>query len=794
MPPARASTLSRVLPAASLAALALLAAWPVLRAGYPTIGDGLNHFYRLVEFEHLLGQGVWFPRWATDLGYGYGYPLFNFTPPLSYYLGALFGGLGLNTAHSLLAVYALAWLLAVSGAYRLARQQGGPAAGLLAAAAYGLAPYLYFNALARGALPETLGLGLLPWVLWAFYRLAARPSRAGLLLAALLYAALILIHLLTGLLALPLILLFWWLARLAAPAQAPAAPSRASRLLITNYQLLLALLLGVGLAGYFILPALLETGSVHIGQLTGPGDLDYHNNFLSLGTLFAWPATFDSRLVSRAVPPSLSLAALALALLGLARRVWPVRRLSAWDAGLWLGAIELSLFSLRLSLPLWEHLPGAGTIQFPWRLVGPASLLLALLAARALDVPTRATAGTRPPATISAAAPAVALAALFFYSLTWTFSASPPAPATASVRDLAGYELSSGELGTTSTGEFLPMAVSRLPDPHSLEGAYALHSVIQRLGPLPAGVSVSSQSATVTSAQAVVTAQSAAALGFDFFDFPGWRATLDGQPAAISASQPFGLITVQVPAGQHSLQVTFGSTPLRASAMALSFIAAGLLLVFASGRISLQTVGVLKTSTVLGNAHQTAGVSETPTVSRLFPIALVMTVLLLAIRGLAIDGHATIFAHSRFDGARVTGVGQTLDVNFEDQLVLIGADLPRGSVAAGSSVPVTLYWRAQNTPAHDYSTTLQVLDAGGRLIAQVDTQNPGGLPTSRWGPGLYAVDRHLLALPAGLAPGQYALIAGVYQYGGAALSFLDFAGAPQGQLAPLGSLTVGPAR
>src|SRR6266851_4261139 len=90
--------------AASVAAIAALAVWPLLRAGYPAIGDGLNHFYRLVEFEHLLQHGVWFPRWATDLGYGFGYPLFNYSPPLTYYLGALFAGLGFTIGGSLLGV------------------------------------------------------------------------------------------------------------------------------------------------------------------------------------------------------------------------------------------------------------------------------------------------------------------------------------------------------------------------------------------------------------------------------------------------------------------------------------------------------------------------------------------------------------------------------------------------------------------------------------------------------------------------------------------------------------------
>ena len=183
--------------------------------------------------------------------------------------------------------------------------------------------------------------------------------------------------------------------------------------------------------------------------------------------------------------------------------------------------------------------------------------------------------------------PALALAGLFFYSLTWTFSAGPPAPATASVRDLDGYERSSGQLGTTSTGEFLPLGVTQLPDPRGLEGAYALHSVIERLGPLPAGVAVESQDASLTSAQAVLTALAPAQLTFDFFDFPGWQATVDGQPAPIIPSQPNGLITITVPTGRHSVQVVFGNTPLRTTATALSFIAAGLLAIIASGRLPL---------------------------------------------------------------------------------------------------------------------------------------------------------------------------------------------------------------
>ncbi|MEP7359926.1 MAG: 6-pyruvoyl-tetrahydropterin synthase-related protein, partial [Anaerolineales bacterium] len=402
---------------AALAALWLLAFWPVARAGYPAIGDGLNHFYRLVEFEHLLRQGIWFPRWAADLGYGYGYPLFNFYPSLTYYLGALFHSLGLSEGNSLLAVYGLGWALGLGGAYRLAREQCSQTAALAAAAAFGFAPYLYFNALARGAGPETLARGLLPWGLWAYQRLAIRPGRGALTFAGLLTAGLILTHLLTALLAMPLMALFWLL------AERPRRPRRLAPAIAAG-------LVGFGLAAYFLLPALLETGAVQLGQLTQPGDLDFHNNFISPNTLLAWPETFDPRLVFHVVPPSLSLAALALAVLGLALGLWRRRgtgRLNIGDAGLWLGLLALAGLALAPSRWVWELVPGMGLIQFPWRLVGPASLLLALLAGRGVEALETEIA----PQARGWLAPA-AVAALGLYALTWTFSAGTPAPATGS--------------------------------------------------------------------------------------------------------------------------------------------------------------------------------------------------------------------------------------------------------------------------------------------------------------------------------------------------------------------------
>lgn len=764
-------------PVLPLLALIALSVWPIMRAGYPLIGDGGNHLYRLVEFDHLVRHGVWFPRWATDLCYGYGCPLFNFYPPLVYYLGALLHALGLSYANSLLVVYALALALAISGAYGLAREQWGLAPGLIAASAYGFAPYLYFNALARGALPETLGLGLLPWVLYAYVRLARQPSAKTFITATLLYAAVILSHILSALLAAPLLVIFAGLAlahRITPSSQSTVMGPR--RMILRS--ILASFFLALCLSTYFLLPALLETSAVQIHQLTAPGDLDFRNNFLRLSELFAFPQTYDPKLVFIAVPPGLNLVALSLAVMGLFvyfYRAYKSKSLSVrpWELGLGLAFVILGLLTLPLTLPLWEALPIANLIQFPWRLVGPASLLLALLAAAAFHYLKLESWNLNLPSLLL-------LSSFFLFSITWTFAPTIVAPTSPTIRDLTAYEASTGQFGTTSAGEFLPKDVRQRPASDSLSAAYAERLVIYRLGPLADGVTLIDQSATPTAATVTVNASAPSMLTFNIFHFPGWQAQVDGAPVAIQPSELYGLITVPINTGQHTVTVHFGLTPLRAFASGLSLFTFALLIFIA-----------IKSKIWRPAQAPTDPLTQSPSNEKQSHRRVALTCMaLLLIRVAFIDGRETLFARSRFDGATVLGVARALDVNFDNQLVLLGLDQSEPEIPANNPLPLTLYWRAQNIPAADYSTTLQVIDAAGNLFGQSDSQHPGRTPTSRWRLDQYARDEHRLTLLPGTPPGTYTLTVGVYQFGGSGLSILDDNQIPQGQVYPLGPLTV----
>lgn len=104
---------------------------------------------------------------------------------------------------------------------------------------------------------------------------------------------------------------------------------------------------------------------------------------------------------------------------------------------------------------------------------------------------------------------------------------------------------------------------------------------------------------------------------------------------------------------------------------------------------------------------------------------------------------------------------------FGEALRLAGFGLTPQRPGAGETLTVHLHWQATARPAADYTISVQLLDEGGRLVAQHDAQPASGAyPTSYWDRGEAIVDSHPLSLPADLAPGRYALSVVVYSSAG----------------------------
>ncbi|MCJ7739282.1 MAG: hypothetical protein MUQ10_18540, partial [Anaerolineae bacterium] len=128
-----------------LLVLVLPAIQPLLKGRLPWAADSLLHFHRLAQLARALENGIPYPRWAPDMGFGYGFPLFNYYAPLSYYLSEVLSWFGLNTQAALLASFGCAIGAACTGAYLWGRDLAGKSAGIAAGVAFAYAPYLLHN-------------------------------------------------------------------------------------------------------------------------------------------------------------------------------------------------------------------------------------------------------------------------------------------------------------------------------------------------------------------------------------------------------------------------------------------------------------------------------------------------------------------------------------------------------------------------------------------------------------------------------------------------------------------------
>jgi uncharacterized membrane protein len=157
-----------ILTVAVLLALTALAAGPFLsRPGLPRDTDAELHVFRAAQLGEALRGGAGYVRWAPDLWLGYGYPIFNYYSPLTYYLANLITLAGLDIVTAVKAVFILGLLGAAAGMYVFVRGNWGTRAGVVAAGAYVFSPYLLFiDPHMRGDLAEFFALALFPWLLW----------------------------------------------------------------------------------------------------------------------------------------------------------------------------------------------------------------------------------------------------------------------------------------------------------------------------------------------------------------------------------------------------------------------------------------------------------------------------------------------------------------------------------------------------------------------------------------------------------------------------------------------------
>lgn len=343
----------------------ILSAKGFFHQGLPPTHDGEYHVVRFYEFNKMFENGVVYPRWAPDLNYGYGVPLFNYVYPLPNLAASLIHYFKFNFIDSFKISMILATLIGGIFFFLWARQFWGSVGGFVSSVFYLFSPYKFVDMYIRGSIGEIWVIALLPCFLWSFTKVIKDNFRIYIPLSGLFLALIIFSHNILGLMSFGFIVIY------------------SSFLIIFSKEkkknfisLLIVLIISLGLSAIFWIPALFEKKFV-----TGLEVYDVVANFPELYQLIipSWGSGFSSSSINNQMSFQIGIANL-IAIISTLIVIVKNRKI---DKILYLF---LSLFfivaflMLKQSIFIWKSVPLMNYFQFPWRLLSLEILLASFLA------------------------------------------------------------------------------------------------------------------------------------------------------------------------------------------------------------------------------------------------------------------------------------------------------------------------------------------------------------------------------------------------------------------------------
>jgi hypothetical protein len=562
-----------------------LAIGPFFYWGSPSGHDFEFHMFSWMEVLGQWKQGISYPRWAALAHWGYGEARFLFYPPASWTLGATLGAI----MPWRMVPGAYCWLvlmLAGAAMYRLARNWLPAPDALFAAAFYAVNPYHLLILYWRSAYAELLVAPLLPLALLFLLRLQ-EPDPTP-------YTSLVPDSERSG----PSPKRFrstWWLSLTLAAAWLTNAPAAvmieystaglalllAARAFASKrswgpqiwrplVRTAFAIVMGVGLAAFYLIPATYEQGWISLSQVLAAG-VRPQDNFLFTMLDDADHNRFNILLSTIALAE--------IAALGLA--IWFSRSRNHGEKGaigdrtpqsLWLllsaWGIATVFFMLPVSNVLWVHLPKFRFVQLPFRWLLCLNVALALL----LTFATKRWAARR---LVCATLLSVIVIAGYRIQPPWWDTADDIREMSDAVADGSGYE---------GTDEYVPAGAD----------AYELNKNLPRLSD-PSGVLVQNEMLEwgPIEKRFRVHASAHQDLTLRFFNYPAWDVSVNGESTKTRSTDVTKLMIIPIGAGNNDVRIYFRRTADRLIGDVVSFISVAVFLVVlvVSGRIRVRSRG-----------------------------------------------------------------------------------------------------------------------------------------------------------------------------------------------------------
>ncbi len=347
--------------------VSLLVVLPFFWLGSASGHDFEFHVASWLDVSYQWTEGTFYPRWTAWTNHRFGEPRYIFYPPLSWLMGAALARV-VPLPWLPMAFVLLAQTFAGISAFILLRHVAGRRGALFGAACYAANPNALLITYVRSDFAEQLACAIFPLLLLGTLKLTkllepeVGSGGATLLSFAIPFAAVWLANAPAGVIATyAMVLVIGW-----------AGVSQRSLGIVLRGAAGMAL--GFGLTGFYLIPAAYEQRWVNISEALSGGLLPWEN-FLFTSINDVEHTWFNSIASICAVLLMLLLFGLALLSRTFAKKERFANGQRKMYNTLLVLATGASFRMLRVSKPLWEHLPKLRFVQFPWRWMSVLALV-----------------------------------------------------------------------------------------------------------------------------------------------------------------------------------------------------------------------------------------------------------------------------------------------------------------------------------------------------------------------------------------------------------------------------------
>jgi hypothetical protein len=526
--------------------ISLLAIRPLFVQGYFPMHDD-TQVARVIVMARALRQGQFPVRWVSDLGYGYGYPLYNYYGPLPYYIGGILNAFGVDSVIATKIMFGIGVILAPIFMYLLLGSVFGTTAGIVGSVLFSFAPYRAVDIYIRGAVGEYWAIAFMPLILWGIIETFRKSHMKGVLAGGIGLSAVILSHTILGYITTGLftvgIFLFWIIEIV--------TRRMSKKILFLPFSIFF---IGLGISAFFWIPAFAEMGLTGVGTMITHASTNFYDHFVCFGQLWNSPWGFGGSAPGCIDGMSFKLGKIQLvcAVTGIIMWVFQREKKKTERASvviyIAITLFTISLFGvLRVSEAIWRIIPYASFIQYPWRLLSYTIVSMGICAAAGIKVIKKR--GIR-----------ITVSILSILVCLWVNIKL--------FKPQYFYKRASGEFGTQ---EELRYRVSKVSDEYLPTG------IIKPQIPTDIVHEPIDQSSTVhvrmirnndTFMQAEVVSQKNQSITIQKAYFPGWTIRVNG--SIIKPSIATGLPSVILSEGTSIIEMKLSDTPVRMFANLIS--------------------------------------------------------------------------------------------------------------------------------------------------------------------------------------------------------------------------------